>query len=485
MLGTAFLCLSWAPLWHTDLWVHLKYGQWIWTNWRVPRTELFMPLAEGVRYQDDAWLSQLIFYGGFTAARFEGLSLLYASTVVTLLAFLLAAGHRATGRLWLAVVTLVVLTPCLLPHLVTIRPTLFGALLFVAILYIVLARTWHVSNWVLIPLLFVAWVNLHSSFLLGLAVLACCALGHTVEAWHQRKRFGSVLGHHDAVRWFLVFELALVACLVNPYGLGLLQAISTMARSPNLRYLVDWGPLSVQSWTGIAFVASIVILVWLLRVSKRPVRGSEGLLLLAFGIASLSYTGSTIWWWLLIPFLYLPHIGEILDQRWPCHIYTAVRDFKNTMIAVALAWILVACSGPGRAMIHHDPRKLEKVLSRLTPLETSEYVREHRPIGQIFNPVDWGDWLVWYGPTDLKCLVSSQVDLVPEEIWRAYQRVYQGEDNWERTLQSLGIRTIIIDKERQKELLNVVRLSANWKIVHEDKLGVVAERARPEPIPHS
>src|SRR5690606_31301246 len=45
VLGVAYILLSYLPLWHTDLWGHLAYGQWIAQHGRVPITEPLMPLS--------------------------------------------------------------------------------------------------------------------------------------------------------------------------------------------------------------------------------------------------------------------------------------------------------------------------------------------------------------------------------------------------------------------------------------------------------
>ena len=483
--GATFWVLSWVPLWYTDLWMHVKYGQWIWANGLIPRTEPIMSLAEGMPYVDDAWLSQIIMFGSYWSAGCEGLSLLHTGTVLAIVGVLCAGAYRATNRTWLALMTLAVLAPLVWPHLTVVQPKMVGALLFVMLLYMVASRHWHGANWFLIPLLFVCWVNLHGSFLIGLAVLACSVLGHTVDAWRQMNRARAGMQGGDLLRWLLVSECAVVACLANPYGIEVFETSLPFPRSANLETLAIWAPLSVQSWAGIAFAGSILFLVWLLRMSRRPIAGTEGILLAVFGVASLPHTVSILWWWLLVPFLYLPHVGVLLDRYWPRTVHASIRSFKNTIVAIAMAWIAFACSAPGSAMIHNKPRSIENVMSRSTPIETSEYLRQHPPTGQIFNPVDWGDWLVWHGPADLKCLVTSEIHLIPEEIWKAYQRIYLGQDDWERTVQGLGIRTIVINKEEQKELLNQVRLSANWKIVHEDRLGAIAERLRSGPTRRS
>jgi hypothetical protein len=474
VMAAVFWYLTWIPLWHTDVFGHLQWGQWIWQNKAIPSSPLFMPLSEGVRCIDYPWLSQLVFYGAYSVLGYEGLSLLYVLTLVTVLGFLFRALFQATGRLWVAVPALAALYPILWPNMMAIRPQMFGALAFVVLLHVTLLQSWRRANWLIVPLLFAAWANLHSSFVMGAAVLVCRVAGAAIDAWRAERRFGAIFADDDTRRWFVVSELAFVACLVNPYGLDLLRDVLAFAGSPNLRDVNEWQPLNVRMLDGISFAASIVVLVCLLRLSRRPVRGAEALMMLVFGIAALPYVRFVQWWGLLLPYVVMPHAGEILDRMRGGRLAALVPSFKYTVIAATVAWICFALSATGFAFVRRHPRKLASVLSRQTPIDAAAYLRKHPREGLVFAPIEWGDWLSWAG--DVRCVVTSHIHLIPNDIWRAYHRIGDAHEGWENTVGGLGIRTVVIDKERQKSLLREVRSSPHWKVVHEDKLALVAER---------
>ena len=475
LFAALYWYLAWLPLWHSDLWLHVKIGEWIWTHGRLPTADVFLPLSEGVRYIDDAWLSQLIFYGVHSAAGLEGLSLVYAVTVALVFAFLFTAGWSATGRVWPSILALVALLPILWPNLMPIRPQMFGGLLFVVLLTLV-GRRWHGANWFVVPLIVGLWTNLHSSFVIGLIVLACTVVGRAIDVWRDSRRVAATLRDADVRRWFLVSELAFAACLVNPYGLELLHTVLTFGDCPNLRDMVEWQPLSVRSWDGVGFFASIVALIWLMRTSRRPLAATEAFLLAVFVLACLPHQRFTYWWGLFVPFVFLPHVAGIIDRWLPRRATAQPRSLKHTLVAAVACWVIFAYSAPGNALVHHRPRRLEGGVSRLTPVETANFLCEHPPRGQVFNPMEWGDWLTWYGPPDIQCVANSHVHLLPEEIWQAYQRVVETRTGWEETLDLLGTTTIVIDRERHKGLLTAISESAKWRIVHEDRLAVVAER---------
>ena len=71
IVGVSFVVLNLRPLWHTDLWGHLAYARQIWQTGGLPVTETLMPLSEGVRFVDSAWLTQLLAYGAYGSAGAE------------------------------------------------------------------------------------------------------------------------------------------------------------------------------------------------------------------------------------------------------------------------------------------------------------------------------------------------------------------------------------------------------------------------------
>src|SRR5262245_11071771 len=46
LLGLIFVLFSYVPLWHTDVWGHLKFGRWIVEHGRLPEREPFHGLAD-------------------------------------------------------------------------------------------------------------------------------------------------------------------------------------------------------------------------------------------------------------------------------------------------------------------------------------------------------------------------------------------------------------------------------------------------------
>ena len=59
LIGVVFALLASRPLWHTDLWDHLNYGQNILETRIISDTEPLMHLCRGVRMINIPWLAQV------------------------------------------------------------------------------------------------------------------------------------------------------------------------------------------------------------------------------------------------------------------------------------------------------------------------------------------------------------------------------------------------------------------------------------------
>ncbi|MFM1847777.1 MAG: hypothetical protein RL417_1251 [Pseudomonadota bacterium] len=160
---------------------------------------------------------------------------------------------------------------------------------------------------IVIPLLFVPWINSHGGFVVGLGYLGVMALGLIP--------FG-----RTAVVWGgAVTALALAAALINPYGFGYLIFIFEAVTMPR-PYVTEWYPPSFGEVRDYPFFAVLLLLIiGVLTRPRNPRLDSIGMLFLSgfaaaaharlipvFGLFAavygwpivrhLFFSGSSRWW---------------------------------------------------------------------------------------------------------------------------------------------------------------------------------------------
>jgi hypothetical protein len=455
LFGGFFLFLNHLPLWHTDLWGHVAYGKWILAHRALPTEDPFMPLAEGMRVIDSAWLSQVILGQLTTWAGPEWLSNLFALIVLLTYLILTRVFYLRAGRLSLSVLGVLLALVVGWSRLATVRPETFGVLCFALLLWLVVGEMARdqssekvmqrgtepsaVFSWIVVPLLFVGWANLHGSFLFGLAILACCTAGRFIEVVWTTHSLRTVWHDRPLRRWLLLSELATAATLLNPYGMDLLIHCLRFHGNANLRDVMEWFPLVLNSPTGLAFSLSCMLFGIALRYSRRSFSPTEVLLWAVFGAAAVTGIRMIGWYAAVVVFVLSPHYRDIYDRfierKWPL-IRTKLRSlsprvvhssaptsFRYTLVCLLLLWMSFAFSGWSRPILGRTARPRETLFSDSTPLGVSAFLRANPPAGQMFNPQWWGDWLVWDGPAGIEPFVTTNVHLAPRRVWQDYVRI--------------------------------------------------------------
>ncbi|MBC7822183.1 MAG: hypothetical protein IAG10_35310 [Planctomycetaceae bacterium] len=486
-LGLLFVVLNIRPLWHTDLWGHLSYGRWIAAAKAVPAAEPLMPLAKGVPFIDTAWLSQVI---GFTAIDRLGvtsLTFLYAASITAMAGLLLWRGYHRSQSAGIALAGVGLWLWACWQHLSIMRPQLAGMLCFTLLLTLVTSRhrrTWH---WLAVPVLFVAWANLHGSFIVGLLLLAGLAAGRAIDLAVRCGEFRAIRRDSHVRRYVMLLELAAAAVLLNPYGLRLYAEILSVASNPNVAELVEWSPLQLRMVQGQATAVITLLLIVLYRMSPRRVTSAEVLLLFGFGAAALWTSRMLVWWVPLAVTFGMQHASAIwhtkfapLEGRVP-----AVRNGRWSVITVGLVWICFAFTPFGSRMLHGDDGKLklERLVSSQTPVAITEHLKKleeqnRLPRGQAFNTYEWGDYLLWAGPPKLKVFLGSHVHLVPREVWNDYVAISDVASGWEEMLDRYGVNLIAVDSATHAGLITRLRENENWRQTYSDNVGAVFTRRK-------
>lgn len=465
-IGLVYLFFCIKPVWHTDVWGHLSYGRLIWQTRAIPTTEPLMPLSAGVPFVDTAWLSQLIGFLTMKQLGIAGLQGLYAISVATCAGLLAVRCQKITRNGWFSLLAVASFLMIAWAPLSIIRPQMAGLACFATLLFRLTSRKRHRTDWILIPLLFAAWANLHGSFLIGLFLLGAFASGRAIDLVRRTGSWKALLHDDRLRRSVLLLELAAAAVLVNPYGLGIYTTTLQFASNPNLQDLVEWHALGLENMEGMLFGIMIVALAIAYRSSPRRVRSWEVLSLVVLGWATLTSGRMLIWWAPVAALLFAVH-AQAIWRQWrhqPLVADAPPRAGKWTVVTVGLIWIFFAYSPLGVRIVHGKPPKFDRAVSSDTPRAVIKYLHDKKPQGQVFNTYEWGDYLKWAGPPDLKIFVNSHAHLVPREIWQAYMQISEVQSGWEEALDRYGINTIIIDQQHRQALIKKLKESDKWKL---------------------
>ena len=196
LLALFFAVFTHFPIWHTDVWAHLRFGQEIVRLGGLPKHKPFPEsfADKGAPYIHYQWLAQtgsyLIYRAGAAlspADRLAGGALFLAtahSALLLVLRFLLlyVAFNRLCDSPPIAVlgVALVCVMGSVV-HLEIIRPQILGELGFAAVLVALSRPVPSRTALIFLPLVFLLWANCHGSFVMGFVLLAAVTGGRAIE----------------------------------------------------------------------------------------------------------------------------------------------------------------------------------------------------------------------------------------------------------------------------------------------------------------
>ena len=490
-----FMYHNYLHLFHTDLWGHVAYGEWILQHHRLPTEEPFVPLASGVPIIATAWLGQTILALVVRAGSHEWLSHLFAITVwATYLIFARAYWYRnrhggaaligAFGAWFVAWGR----------HSI-IRPEMFGLLCFAAQLWL-LARcelfdrppaegTPRTRHWTYLGMgaLFAVWANLHGSAIVGVALLACYLAGRSVELLWRERQFAALWHDSDWWFWLTVTQISILGMCCNPYGIDLLIQTLIFPNHPNLKDIIEWYPLKMVSVEGITVGMSWVMLVVLLRHSRASVRVGDVFALALFAVAVSARVRMVAWYAPVVMWVLAPHLGDVLARcefdRFRRELFPLLhpRSFRWTAMIGLLAWVTICFTPISRVFMEGSGRTEKQLYSKETPLGLTTYLREHPPRGLVCGPQWWGDWLVGQGPRQLKVMVTTNsVHVVPSRVWKDYLSINNAQPATDRLLDQYRVNTLVVCKKLQKGLVERLTHMPAWETVFEDDVGIVAVR---------
>lgn len=504
VIGLLFFLFSIFPLWHTDFWAHLKYGEWVVANRELPKTEPLNPFTDKSKSMFDAmWLTQVVYYELFRAGeslaggddalrRFAGgvelIRLVHNFAVTAALAVLLLAYKRVSGSIAWAVGGVVLVVVFLLTPLQVQRPQTFAILCFALILF-GLSREVPSRRFVVwAPALLVLWANLHGSFPIGFALIGLMLVGRVIEVGRDAGWSVRAVIRDTVVRRFvlaIVLGLAAVAVL-NPYGIDLFRNVARFSDSPNLLTMAEWQPiLIVGSGAGLAYLLLAFLLVVTQAVSPRPFTPTQLLLVIVFGVWALFQQRMFSWWLPLVPWIIAPHWAAAAE-KWGLAFRPGTPNFVKTMAAAALAFIAVGLSPAVTWPRTGGPRPVEQALHMGTPFDIAAALTGAKPAdparagelpavvrdwyggkftGRVFSSEAAGEYLLWALPPDAPVLMYNHAQLFPPLHWSECLAVKAGRPGWWEILDRHQVNLVVVETDGHAALRDEIKDHPGWRVV--------------------
>jgi hypothetical protein len=380
----------------TDIWGHLRFGLDILHARALPDVDPYS-FTSTARWVNHEWLSQVLLASAYGLG---GLPLLTAYRAALVVAFLWIVHASLRRTAWpLRDVLLLATVLAASPLSRSVRPQLHSLPLFALTLF-ALERD---ARW--LPLLFVAWANLHGGWLIGLGAVSIWTLCRP-----SRPRF-AMLGACAA------------ATLVNPYGIWLwLSLLEALQRG--WANVAEWQPVTAFSlgvdsaivWLGIAATA-----IWAFRRQRPPLFAAVWTVLVAAAAFRVSrhlpFFATSVTMLMAATITGPP--AALSDNRWS---WSSV-----SIVMVGVTGALLVCVrlvGPAATC-------LPPVADRTVRPEASavRFIRSAGLRGRVVMWFDWGLYAIWHVGDRLRVSIDNRRETVySDRVVEEHGRFYAGRD---------------------------------------------------------
>ena len=457
-----------------DFWWHIRTGEWIVQNGRLPSTDLFTFTATTHAWTDHEYLTEVLMW--LTYSTFGITVLCIAFGLITWAGFwMIFLQVRKQPFVFAGVgitIAAVAGSPIWGPRAQMITFALTCLELYWLRQY--LAGRSRAINF--FPFVMIGWANLHGGWVIGFVWLGVALTAELLMwAWNQ----------DNPAHWMHIRRLAVIgaasalAVAATPHFLSLYPyPFETQGSEAQQRLIVEWASPNFHNIELRPFEAMIFLAVIGFAL-RRPSLYDLLLTLAALGLALQNVRNVALFVAAVSPLLITTYgewwRGFAAEQKWkfgvpPRPVFAAI---------TALALIVIAGATSLRVASTVSPAKQQAADAQNYPVGAAGWLAAHPEVGtRMFNQYGFGGYLAYrfYPDPNRRVFIFGEAALMGDSLLNEYADVYYVRSDWKQVLDKYQVDYVVENKG--DPLANLLATQPNWKLVYEDKTAVIYVRER-------
>lgn len=433
--------------WDTDIFWALTSGQWIIEHLEVPHADPFSYTFESKPWVDFTWGFQVAAHLLYTyAGGWYGLFVLQLLVVSLTFYFLFKNLDLLLPRMRSLVVLIMVCVFVSSYGRFFIRPHLFAYFFITLYLYLLNLHESRGDKRALyvIALLQVLWVNVHSSFILGIFIVGSYAVSEVVGEL-GRGRLGR--GASASLRRLVVLALLLpVLSLVNPYGMELVLfpfVHQGADKADALRHIAEWMRLPLNELVfyfypvPVEFFSFRVLLfgsIIAMALNRRQLKLRDAMLLAGGFYLAASHAR----WVAQFGFFAAPVVAAGVAGYMQARGEGARRRLPYACIAASFLLLGLTANGVWK----ERPAFGLGLKTGSYPIGTVAFLNNERLAGTIYNDYTFGGYLVHNG---IKVFIDGRTPTVYSPYFFWTSRLAHEPPRWKRLVEEHAIDSVLIN----------------------------------------
>ncbi len=479
VLGTLIL---FKPPIDPDFGWHYQYGRYFLQTGSLLRENTFSYTLPAYVWVNSYWLAQLILVLLFDYTSAVGMSLVLSLVVSCVVVSALLKSKAVVGKkelfAFFTTAVLVFLTFSL--SALSVRPLAFSTVFLITVAFILL-NCQKRNHFLVLPILFLVWANVHADFTLGLFVYGLYVAGLGIKSIRAKRRDLDLLFH------CCVFAASACATLVTPWGISLYTTIITeILSSGTSANIVEFAPFNSPHWETLTLTALVLALsvVGVLNYKKDlPLWYIVALLFfLVLALKSVYFVRVQVALGMFLIFWFL--------SDFTADIKSLLGEHKQKKVAYILYGFLFLLTGVVfvsfvnfAAMANEQKAWAQK---KGYPYGAVMYLEQNSLPGNMFNSYGWGGYLINVFQGSKKTFIDGRMPSWKQDGWipfADYMKIqYFPEENYElfEQLRKQYDIAYVLDKSDSKLVQYLLEQHADrWEVAYSDDTATILVYIRP------
>jgi len=452
----------------SDMWWHLKAGELTVEQGKPLLVDTMSFTRAGSDWINHSWLGQVVLYGLFRLFQYWGLEafVVLASVICAFFIWKQLAGNPFFKALLLlcgAVLFSLVLTP---------RPQLFSLVLLAFAgwyLDVKLKKVYKNAYW--LPILFLAWSNLHAGATIGIIFISAYLGGYFIHLLLTCSLKEETRNLLHLAGWTAA---SIAAVAVNPSGIKI-YGISFVTMQVRVKqYIQEWLPPDYSEPVQFFFLIFLCVTAVLIILQRKNIQFKDAVLFAVFGYLALTGRRN------IAPFaiVAVPIASRCLESLLNRLVKNAQKKPAkklNPSFTKAVNLILVGLLGLavlGKGYYNGLPAIVETAIEKDYPVKVIEKMKAANFTGNLLNEYNWGGYIAWTAE-DYPVFIDARTDLYGDAVFNDwYTMIFAGE-GWQHLIDQYEIRIVLLYPDRP---LVAELMAEGWKAAAEEQPGILLYR---------
>ena len=453
-----------------DIFWHLVTGQWMVDHHQIVSHDLFTFTVAGKQWIDPEYTTEVIAYLIFKLGGLTLVSLAFGA--VTFVGFLLIWQRVRLENANPVIAAIVIGVAGLAGAAVWgPRPQMITfALTGLELLWLdrYLRGKSRAIYW--LPLVMIAWANLHGGFLFGLVPVGVAAF---VEAVHWVRRVDGDEHKRRTRNLLLVFVACVVAAFVNPNGIHLYSyVIQPQFSAVQQNFIAEWQSPNFHVLEQRGFEA-MLLLVPVAFVLRRPSLWEVCLTVAVSYLALSAVRHAALFIAAETPLLIWSFSAGWERMAPAARVRAWIAPRARDMLAGAAAILVIAALGTGY-FVHSTLSNQARATATNFPVGASDWLAAHPTVGtRMFDQYGWGGYLIsrFYPDPNRRVFSFGEATLLGTKVMQQVIDVETGNPDWQQIFAEWGI-DYVIDVPGAPAVL-ALEVDPQWTKVYDDELAVI------------